>query len=57
MVWDLMQKIYKQENIGPTNDTIEWRDSVITCICERKGDIHDCVNYIGMKLMSHTITI
>ena len=52
MLWDMMQAIYEQENI-PT----EWRDSVIIPICKEKGDIHDCGNYRGIKLMSHTMKI
>ena len=52
MLWDLMKGIYEQEEI-PT----EWRDSVIIPIYKEKGDIEDCVNYRGIKLMSHTMNI
>ena len=52
MLWDLMQGIYEQETI-PT----EWRDSVIIPIYKEKGDIQDCENYRGIKLMSHTMKI
>ena len=52
MLWDLMQGIYEQETI-PT----EWRDSVIIPIYKEKGDIQDCGNYRGIKLMSHTMKI
>ena len=52
MLWDLMQGIYEQETI-PT----EWRYSVIIPIYKEKGDIQDCGNYRGIKLMSHTMTI
>ena len=52
MLWDLMQVIYEQEKI-PT----EWRDSVIIPIYKEKGDIQDCGNYRGIKLMSHTMKI
>ena len=52
MLWDLMQGIYEQEKI-PT----EWRDSVIIPIYKEKGDIQDCGNYRGIKLMSHTMNI
>ena len=52
MRWDLMKGIYEQEKI-PT----EWRDSVIIPIYKEKGDIHDCGNYRGIKLMSHTMKI
>ena len=52
MLWDLMKWIYEQEKI-PT----EWRDSVIIPIYNEKGDIQDCGNYRGIKLMSHTMKI
>ena len=52
MLWDLMKGIYEQEKI-PT----EWRDSVIIPISKEKGDIQDCGNYRGIKLMSHTTKI
>ena len=35
----------------------EWRDSVIIPIYKEKGDIQDCGNYLGIKLMSHTMKI
>ena len=52
MLWDQMKGIYEQEKI-PT----EWRDSVIIPIYKKKGDIQDCGNYRGIKLMSHTMKI
>ena len=52
MLWDLMKGIYEQEKI-PT----EWRDSVIIPIYKEEGDIQDCGNYRGIKLMSHTMKI
>ena len=52
MLWDLMKGIYEQEKI-PTG----WRDSVIIPIYKEKGDIQDCGNYRGIKLMSHTMKI
>ena len=52
MLWDLMKGIYEQEKI-----TTEWRDSVIIPIYKEKGDIQDCGNYRGIKLMSHTMKI
>ena len=48
----LMKKIWRDEKI-PT----EWRNSVITPIYKEKGDIQDCGNYRGIKLMSHTMKI
>ncbi len=34
MLWDLMQRIYEQENIQ-----MGWRDSVIVPIYKERGDI------------------
>ena len=52
MLWDLMQGICGQEKI-PT----EWRDGVVMPVYKEKGDIQDCGNYRGIKLMSHTMKI
>ena len=52
MPWDLMQGIYEQEKIRT-----EWRDSVIIPIYKEKGDIQDCGNYRGIKLVSHAMKI
>ena len=52
MLWDLMQKIYEQEKM-----TEEWRASTIVPIYKEKGDIQDCGNYKGVKLMSHAMKI
>lgn len=52
MLWDLMQKIYVQEKMPE-----EWRDSVIVPIFKEKGDIQECGNYRGIKLMSHTMKV
>ena len=34
-----------------------WRDSVIVPKYKEKGDIQDCGNYRGIKVMSHTMKI
>ena len=52
LLWDLMQKIYQEEKLPN-----EWRDSVIVPIYKEKGDIQDCGNYRGIKLMSHTMKV
>ena len=49
---DLMQKIYKQEKMPD-----QWRDSVVVPIHKGKGDIQDCGNYRGIKLIPHTMKI
>ena len=35
----------------------EWRDSVLIPIFKNKGDVQSCSNYIGIKLISHTMTL
>lgn len=52
MLWDLMNKIFKEEKMPD-----EWRDSILVPIYKEKGDIQDCANYRGIKLMSHTMKI
>jgi hypothetical protein len=49
---ELMQMIWEEEKMPR-----EWRDSVITPIYKDKGDVQDCGNYRGIKLMSHTMKI
>ena len=52
MLLDLLQKISEQAKIPE-----EWRDSVIVPIFKEKGDIQDCGNYRGIKMISHTMKI
>ena len=52
MLLDLLQKIFDQEKMPE-----EWRDSVIVSIFKEKGDIQDCGNYRGIKMISHTMKI
>ena len=52
ILWDLMQKIYSQEKMPE-----EWRGSIIIPIYKGKGDIQECGNYRGIKLISHTMKI
>ena len=35
----------------------EWRKSVLVTLYKGKGDIKECGNYRGIKLMSHTIKL
>ena len=48
----LFRKIMEEENI-PT----EWRTSTLIPIYKNKGDILNCGNYRGIKLMSHTMKL
>ena len=51
LLWDLMIKIEEQEHIPD-----EWRESVLVPIY-KKGDVQECQNYRGIKLLSHIMTI
>jgi Reverse transcriptase (RNA-dependent DNA polymerase) len=35
----------------------EWRRSILVSIFKNKGDIQNCTNYKGIKLISHTINL
>ena len=52
IVWDLMKKIYEQEKMPS-----KWRKSAIIPIYKEKGDIQECSNYRGIKLLSHTMKL
>ena len=52
MLWDLMRKIYRQEKMPK-----EWRESFIIPIYQEKGDIQDCGNYRGIKLLSQAMKL
>ena len=52
MLLDLLQKMFEQEKMPE-----ELRDSVIVPIFKDKGDIQDCGNYRGTKMISHTMKI
>ena len=49
---NLMEKILEQEKIPE-----EWRESILIPIFKGKGDVQNCGNYRGIKLMSHTLKI
>lgn len=52
LLLDLFRKIYKEEKMPDV-----WRDSVLVPLYKEKGDIQDCKNYRGIKLVSHTLKI
>ncbi len=52
ILWDLIKKIYEQEKIPS-----QWRKSAIVPIYKQKGDIQNCANYRGIKLISHTMKL
>ena len=52
VLWDLMKKIYEQEKIPS-----QWRKSSTVPIYKQKGDIQECGNYRGIKLISHTMKL
>ena len=42
----MMQSVYEQEKIA-----MEWRDSLIEPIYKEDRDIHDCGDFLGIKLI------
>ena len=52
LLQDLMVKIEEQDHIPD-----EWRESVLVRIYKEKGDVQECQNYRGIKLLSHTMKI
>ncbi|KAM2221020.1 hypothetical protein ACFX1S_020148 [Malus domestica] len=49
---DLFNRILKTKKM-PT----EWRKSTLVPIYKNKGDVQNCMNYRGIKLMSHTMKL
>ena len=35
----------------------EWRDSILVPIFKNKDDVQSCINYRGIKLISHTMKL
>jgi hypothetical protein len=35
----------------------EWRRSILVPIFKNNGDVQSCTNYLGIKLMSHTMKL
>ena len=54
IVWliDLFNKILKTNKMPN-----EWRKSTLVPIYKNKGDVQNCMNYMGIKLMSHTMNL
>uniref|UniRef100_A0A8D8SH78 Craniofacial development protein 2 n=2 Tax=Cacopsylla melanoneura TaxID=428564 RepID=A0A8D8SH78_9HEMI len=52
LLCEMMNDIYRKEAIPN-----EWRESTLVPIYKEKGDVQDCGNYRGIKLMSHTMKI
>lgn len=52
VLWGLVKKIYEQETMPD-----EWRNSIIISIYKGKGDIQNCTNYRGIKLLPHTMKV
>ncbi|XP_066965949.1 uncharacterized protein [Macrobrachium rosenbergii] len=52
ILYDLMIKILEQEKIPN-----EWHGSILIPIFKGRGDVQECGNYRGIKLMSHTLKI
>lgn len=52
ILWLLMKEIMDKEKIPEI-----WRQSTLIPIYKEKGDIQNCQNYRGIKLMSHTLKL
>ncbi|XP_069971576.1 probable RNA-directed DNA polymerase from transposon BS [Penaeus vannamei] len=52
-VVDLMERRKLEQEKIPS----EWRKSTIVPIYKQKGNIQDCTNYRGIKLISHTMKL
>ena len=48
----VLTHIFEQEKMPD-----ERRDSILIPIFKNKGDIQECSNYCGIKLMSHTLKL
>jgi len=35
----------------------EWWSSTVIALCKNKGDVQDCNNFRGIKLLSHTMKL
>jgi hypothetical protein len=51
-LWDLLERIYQEERMPEA-----WRESVLVPLYKEKGDIQDCKNYRGIKLIPHTMKV
>lgn len=52
ILWGLMRKIEDQEVLPE-----EWQESIMVPIFKKKGNLQDCANYHGLKILSQTIKI
>ena len=51
-MWSLLKEIWEKEKIPD-----DWRKSTIVPLFKQKGDILECGNYRGIKLMEHGLKI
>ena len=49
---DLFNRILKTKKMPN-----EWRKNTLVPIYKNKGDVQNCMNYRGIKLMSHTMKL
>jgi hypothetical protein len=52
LITKLFNTIFQSNKISD-----EWRRSILVPIFKNKGDIQSCINYRGIKLMSHTMNL
>lgn len=50
ILWDFMERLYGQEVIPE-----EWGHGTLVPVFKEKGEVQNCGNYRGMKLISHPL--
>ena len=51
-MWEVLREVWRSEKILE-----EWTRSVIVPIFKNKGDILDCKQYRGIKLLEHGLKV
>ena len=51
-MWEVLREVWRSERIPD-----EWTRSVIVPIFKNKGDILDCKQYRGIKLLEHGLKV
>ena len=51
-MWEILREVWRSERMPD-----EWTRSVIVPIFKNKGDILDCKQYRGIKLLEHGLKV